>query len=229
MATGRWSAARWRPDSSLRSSNWRRRIGSLQTLNDSDLGIGWSFSRSRPHSFRPMATGHGAGASSISHQIEPAIPHFGTPVVLIGSTNGYGSFNLAPTSVGMVGRMALHARPRAQFQDDRDRHSHGGARVNCRLPHSSTCSIGWRDPRLRSGAGLQDDARLPARIQKFGLCGLTAKWGETVAYSARWTPRFKSRPRSRTSKRWRRRRRSGAAISRRLRCASPAYTLIPES
>ena len=32
------------------------------------------------------------------HQIEPAILYFGTPVVLIGSTNEDGSFNLAPMS-----------------------------------------------------------------------------------------------------------------------------------
>ena len=33
-----------------------------------------------------------------SQVIEPAILYFGTPVVLIGSTNDDGSFNLAPTS-----------------------------------------------------------------------------------------------------------------------------------
>ena len=38
------------------------------------------------------------GTFSISHQIEPAILYFGTPVVLIGSTNEDGSFNLAPMS-----------------------------------------------------------------------------------------------------------------------------------
>src|SRR6476659_1189975 len=40
---------------------------------------------------------HGTfGPSNI--QIEPAILYFGTPVVLIGSTNEDGSFNLAPMS-----------------------------------------------------------------------------------------------------------------------------------
>ena len=40
---------------------------------------------------------HGTlGISNI--QIEPAILYFGTPVVLIGSTNEDGSFNLAPMS-----------------------------------------------------------------------------------------------------------------------------------
>lgn len=38
------------------------------------------------------------GTFSVSHQIEPAILYFGTPVVLIGSTNEDGSFNLAPMS-----------------------------------------------------------------------------------------------------------------------------------
>ena len=38
------------------------------------------------------------GTFSVSHQIEPAILYFGTPVVLIGSNNEDGSFNLAPMS-----------------------------------------------------------------------------------------------------------------------------------
>jgi flavin reductase (DIM6/NTAB) family NADH-FMN oxidoreductase RutF len=38
------------------------------------------------------------GTFSVSHQIEPAILYFGTPVVLIGSSNEDGSFNLAPMS-----------------------------------------------------------------------------------------------------------------------------------
>src|ERR1700738_1922090 len=38
------------------------------------------------------------GTFSVSHQIEPAILYFGTPVVLIGSNNADGSFNLAPMS-----------------------------------------------------------------------------------------------------------------------------------
>src|SRR4051794_21924239 len=38
------------------------------------------------------------GTFDISNQIEPAILYFGTPVVLIGSTNEDGSFNLAPMS-----------------------------------------------------------------------------------------------------------------------------------
>jgi flavin reductase (DIM6/NTAB) family NADH-FMN oxidoreductase RutF len=38
------------------------------------------------------------GTFSVSNQIEPAIFYFGTPVVLIGSTNEDSSFNLAPMS-----------------------------------------------------------------------------------------------------------------------------------
>src|ERR1700710_2047387 len=41
---------------------------------------------------------HGTFARSNSIQIEPAILYLGTPVVLIGSTNEDGSFNLAPMS-----------------------------------------------------------------------------------------------------------------------------------
>ncbi len=36
------------------------------------------------------------GTFGVSHQIEPAILYFGTPVVLICSTNEDGSYNLAP-------------------------------------------------------------------------------------------------------------------------------------
>ena len=41
---------------------------------------------------------HGTFAHSNSIQIEPAILYFGTPVVLIGTCNEDGSYNLAPMS-----------------------------------------------------------------------------------------------------------------------------------
>jgi flavin reductase (DIM6/NTAB) family NADH-FMN oxidoreductase RutF len=57
------------------------------------------------------------GTFSVSHQIEPAILYFGTPVVLIGSSNEDSSFNLAPMSsawwVGwrcMLGLTAIEVR-----------------------------------------------------------------------------------------------------------------------
>src|SRR3954464_10543156 len=53
------------------------------------------------------------GTFSVSHQIEPAILYFGTPVVLIGSTNEDGSYNLAPMSsawwIGWRGMLGLSA------------------------------------------------------------------------------------------------------------------------
>ena len=55
-ATGRWSAARSRQASSLRSSNWRRRIGSRRDF------IGWA-KRSVPTIARPRAQNDGEHAS----------------------------------------------------------------------------------------------------------------------------------------------------------------------
>jgi flavin reductase (DIM6/NTAB) family NADH-FMN oxidoreductase RutF len=122
------------------------------------------------------------GTSSVSHQIEPAIFYFGTPVVLIGSTNEDGSFNLAPMSsawwVGwrcMLGLAANSKTTENMIQSG-----------ECVLNLPSAGLVGAVD-RLARTTG--SDPVPPGKIMrgyrhahdKFGLCGLTAMAGETVA------------------------------------------------
>ncbi|MEH2593410.1 hypothetical protein V1278_000323 [Bradyrhizobium sp. AZCC 1577] len=92
------------------------------------------------------------GTFEISNiQIEPAILYFGTPVVLIGSTNEDGSFNLAPMSsawwVGWRCMLGLAANSKTTENMIRT----GECVLICRRPHWSARSIVWlaRPARIR--------------------------------------------------------------------------------
>jgi flavin reductase (DIM6/NTAB) family NADH-FMN oxidoreductase RutF len=123
------------------------------------------------------------GTSHISHnQIEPAILYFGTPVVLIGSTNDDGSFNLAPMSsawwVGWRCMLGLARNSKTTANMIRT--------GECVLNLPSADMVGAVD-RLARTTG--SDPIPPGKIKrgyrhekdKFGVSGLTALRGETVA------------------------------------------------
>jgi flavin reductase (DIM6/NTAB) family NADH-FMN oxidoreductase RutF len=122
------------------------------------------------------------GTFSVSHQIEPAIFYFGTPVVLIGSTNEDGSFNLAPmSSAWWVGwRCMLGLATNSKTTENMIRSG------ECVLNLPSAALVGTVD-RLARTTG--SDPVPPGKLMrgyrhardKFGLCGLTAMAGETVA------------------------------------------------
>jgi len=113
-------------------------------------------------------------------QIDPAILYFGTPVVLIGSTNEDGSHNLAPmSSAWWVGRCMLGLARNSKTTENMIRT--GECVLN--LPSADlvaavdrlACTTG-SDPvpsgKLYRGYRHEKD--------KFGLSGLTALPGETV-------------------------------------------------
>jgi flavin reductase (DIM6/NTAB) family NADH-FMN oxidoreductase RutF len=115
-------------------------------------------------------------------QIEPAILYLGTPVVLIGSSNEDGSFNLAPmSSAWWVGwRCMLGLDPSSKTTENIIRTS------ECVLNLPSADMVGAVD-RLARTTG--SDPVPPGKIkrgyrhakEKFDLCGLTALAGETVS------------------------------------------------
>src|SRR5882724_10615719 len=117
-----------------------------------------------------------------SRTIEPAILYMGTPVVLIGTCNEDGSHNLAPMSsawwVGWRCMLGLAANSKTTENMIRT----GECVLN--LPSADLVSAVDRlarttgsDPvppgKLRRGYRHEKD--------KFGLCGLTAARGDTVA------------------------------------------------
>jgi len=123
------------------------------------------------------------GTFSISNiQIEPAILYFGTPVVLIGSNNEDGSYNLAPMSsawwVGWRCMLGLARNSKTTANMIRS--------GECVLNLPSADLVGAVD-RLARTTG--SDPVPPGKIRrgyrhekdKFALCGLTAVAGETVA------------------------------------------------
>ena len=122
------------------------------------------------------------GIFSVSHQIEPAIFYFGTPVVLIGSANEDGSFNLAPmSSAWWVGwRCMLGLATNSKTTENMIRSG------ECVLNLPSAALVGAVD-RLARTTG--SDPVPPGKLmrgyrharEKFGLCDLTATPGETVA------------------------------------------------
>jgi flavin reductase (DIM6/NTAB) family NADH-FMN oxidoreductase RutF len=122
------------------------------------------------------------GTLNISNQIEPAILYFGTPVVLIGSSNEDGSFNLAPmSSAWWVGwRCMLGLARNSKTTENMIRSG------ECVLNLPSAELVGAVD-RLARTTG--SDPVPPGKKMrgyrhaknKFGLSGLTALAGETVA------------------------------------------------
>jgi flavin reductase (DIM6/NTAB) family NADH-FMN oxidoreductase RutF len=122
------------------------------------------------------------GTFNTSHQIEPAILYFGTPVVLIGSTNEDGSFNLAPmSSAWWVGwRCMLGLARNSKTTENIMRTG------ECVLNLPSADLVGTVD-RLARTTG--SDPVPPGKTMrgyrhekdKFGLSGLTALAGDTVA------------------------------------------------
>jgi len=122
------------------------------------------------------------GTLNISNQIEPAILYFGTPVVLIGSSNEDGSFNLAPmSSAWWVGwRCMLGLARNSKTTENMIRSD------ECVLNLPSAELVGAVD-RLARTTG--SDVVPPGKKMrgyrhakdKFGLSGLTALAGETVA------------------------------------------------
>ena len=122
------------------------------------------------------------GTVNISNPIEPAILYFGTPVVLIGSSNEDGSFNLAPMSsawwVGWRCMLGLARNSKTTANMIRT--------GECVLNLPSAELVGAVD-RLARTTG--SDPLPPGKIRrgyrhakdKFALSGLTALAGETVA------------------------------------------------
>jgi len=120
------------------------------------------------------------GISNI--QIEPAILYFGTPVVLIGSTNEDGSYNLAPMSsawwVGwrcMLG-LARNSKTTGNILRTGD----------CVLNLPSVQQVGAVDTLARTtGSSPVPPGKIRRGYrhekQKFEISGLTALPGETVA------------------------------------------------
>ena len=124
---------------------------------------------------------HGTiGNTSI--EIEPAILYFGTPVVLIGTSNEDGSYNLAPMSsawwVGWRGMLGLDRSSKTTENMIRT--------GECVLNLPSASLVGAVDRVARTTGS---DPLPPHKIKrgyrhikdKFGACGLTALPGETVA------------------------------------------------
>ncbi|MFB6414438.1 MULTISPECIES: flavin reductase family protein [Bradyrhizobium] len=114
-------------------------------------------------------------------QIDPAILYFGTPVVLIGSTNEDGSYNLAPmSSAWWVGwRCMLGLARNSKTTENMIRTG------ECALNLPSSGLVAAVD-RLARTTG--SDPVPPSKLyrgyrhekDKFGLSGLTALRGETI-------------------------------------------------
>ena len=114
-------------------------------------------------------------------QIDPAILYFGTPVVLIGSTNEDGSYNLAPmSSAWWVGwRCMLGLARNSQTTENMIRTG------ECVLNLPSTELVTAVDRLARTtGSNPVPPGKLYRGYRhekdKFDLCGLTAQQGETV-------------------------------------------------
>ncbi len=123
------------------------------------------------------------GTSGVSNiQIEPAILYFGTPVVLIGTTNDDNSLNLAPmSSAWWVGwRCMLGLARNSKTTENLIRTG------ECVLNLPSAHLVGAVDTLARTTGSKPVP---PGKIRrgyrheknKFDICGLTALPGETVA------------------------------------------------
>jgi flavin reductase (DIM6/NTAB) family NADH-FMN oxidoreductase RutF len=124
---------------------------------------------------------HG-GLSVTNIQIEPAIFYFGTPVVLIGSSNDDGSFNLAPmSSAWWVGWRCMLGLAR-------------NSKTTENLIRSGECVLNLPSDGLvaavdRLARTTGSEPVPPGKIMrgyrhakdKFGISGLTARPGDTVA------------------------------------------------
>jgi flavin reductase (DIM6/NTAB) family NADH-FMN oxidoreductase RutF len=165
-----------------------------------------------------------------SQVIEPAILYFGTPVVLIGSSNEDGSPNLAPmSSAWWVGwRCMLGLASNSKSTENMIRT--GECVLN--LPSADLVDAVNRLARTTGSNPVPaGKVRRGYRHEKnkFDISGLTVLAGETVAAPRPRSVRCRSRPRSHRCTRWLRRMKFGAAISWRSRFASPACTLTPKS
>ena len=127
------------------------------------------------------------GTVSVSNPIEPAILYFGTPVVLIGTTNEDGSFNLAPMSskpAWWVGWRCMLGLARNSKTTENMIRS-GECVLNLTLAPSLVDAV----PDQLSARTTGSNPVPPGKIRrgyrhekdKFGLCGLTATPGDTVA------------------------------------------------
>ena len=124
---------------------------------------------------------HGTlGASTI--QIEPAILYFGTPVVLIGSTNADSSYNLAPmSSAWWVGwRCMLGLARNSKTTENMLRTG------ECVLNLPSAHLVGAVDALARTtGSNPVPPGKIKRGYRhekrKFDVSGLTALPGETVS------------------------------------------------
>ena len=85
--------------------------------------------------------------------VEPAILYFGTPVVLVSSTNEDGSPNLAADVLGLVACMELHAGPRRPLQDAGQHPAHGRMRAEPSVRPPSR-----RRGQARAGHGIEPGA-----------------------------------------------------------------------
>jgi flavin reductase (DIM6/NTAB) family NADH-FMN oxidoreductase RutF len=124
---------------------------------------------------------HGTfGISNI--QIEPAILYFGTPVILIGSSNEDGSFNLAPmSSAWWVGWRCMLGLDRTSKTTENIIRS-----GECVLNLPSADLVGVVDRLARTTGSNPVPAGKIKRgyrhaKEKFGLSGLTSLPGDTVA------------------------------------------------
>jgi flavin reductase (DIM6/NTAB) family NADH-FMN oxidoreductase RutF len=123
-----------------------------------------------------------SGVSVMNVQIEPAILYFGTPVVLIGSSNVDGSFNLAPmSSAWWVGWRCMLGLAR-------------DSKTTENMIRSGECVLnlpcdGLADAVDRLARTTGSDPIPPGKMMrgyrhvkdKFGISGLTAQPGDTVA------------------------------------------------
>jgi flavin reductase (DIM6/NTAB) family NADH-FMN oxidoreductase RutF len=121
------------------------------------------------------------GTFNTSHQIEPAILYFGTPVVLIGSTNEDGSFNLAPmSSAWWVGWRCMLGLARNSKTTENMIRS-GECVLN--LPAADHVSAVDRLARTTGSDPVPPGKTMRGyrhEKDKFGLSGLTALAGDTV-------------------------------------------------
>ena len=125
---------------------------------------------------------HGTFNSSTHVEIDPAILYFGTPVVLIGSSNEGGSYNLAPmSSAWWVGwRCMLGLARNSKTTENMIRTG------ECVLNLPSADLVGAVDKLARTTGS--DPVPLGKQMRgyrheknKFEICGLTSMQGGTVA------------------------------------------------
>ena len=169
--------------------------------------------------------------SDLKHvQIDPAILYFGTPVVLIGSSNEDGSDNLAPmSSAWWVGwRCMLGLARNSKTTENMIRTG------ECVLNLPSTDLVSAVDRlALTTGSNPVPAGKVRRgyrhKKNKFEISGLTAMPGAPLRRLARSNVRCRWKRRSRMFTNWRRTTKSGAVTLSPLRCALPAFTPIRKS